>query len=200
MAQENPESRGTVRFPHRSPISLEQNEVGILHHAHMFDYSSSGIYFESDFYVPPGTELFIGIKNSPFHSPPGTYECYRAMIRWSRSLEHAAFDYGYGAELVGRARSGNGPRRHPRKACSVPTVIQGPGETARGIIRNVSYGGVFVRCSHAFAPGERVSLAVPHRKQQKIIVRQGEVVWADTGGVGIKFDPHGPADAGPSSS
>jgi hypothetical protein len=50
MANENPESRTAVRLAHRSPVSLEVNEIGIMNDAHMFDYSSSGLYFESDFY------------------------------------------------------------------------------------------------------------------------------------------------------
>ncbi|MCK7504471.1 MAG: hypothetical protein MZV70_10560 [Desulfobacterales bacterium] len=66
MANENPEHRSAVRLTHDSPVRLEQNEVGILHEARMFNYSSSGLYFESDYYLVPGTEIFIGLKSSPF--------------------------------------------------------------------------------------------------------------------------------------
>ena len=51
MANENPEHRSAVRLTHDSPVCLEQNEVGILHEARMFNYSSSGLYFESDYYL-----------------------------------------------------------------------------------------------------------------------------------------------------
>jgi hypothetical protein len=202
MANENPEHRTAVRFAHRSPIVLEQNQIGILHEARMFNYSSSGLYFESDFYLVPGTEIFIGLKHSPFRSGPGVYECYRSVIRWRKYLEHSGFDYGYGVEVKGKARSRGGPhrsqapRRHPRTACAVPTVLQNRNAKVRGVIQNASYGGVFVMCGDSFTTGQRLQLTIPLRKQQKLITRFGEVIWCDPNGVGIRFDE--PGAPGPS--
>jgi hypothetical protein len=141
------------------------------------------------------------VKNSPFRSPPGTYECYRAVIRWRKHLENSSFDYGYGVELKGKARSREKAppspelRRHPRKACSVPTLLQGRAGKARGVIQNAGYGGVFVRCDQAFTPGQHLSLTIPYRKQQKLITRLGEVVWAERNGIGIKFEPESSASS-----
>jgi len=197
MMNENPESRSSVRFAHQAPISLEHSEVGILHSARMFDYSSSGLYFESDFYLVPGSELFIGINNSPFMSPPGVYECYRAVIRWRKYLERSAYDYGYGVELKGRARSRSGPhrshapRRHARRRCTVSALVDDGRAKMRGIIRNVGFGGVFVACAGSFTAGQRLQLTIPLQKQQKLITRRGEVVWSDADGIGICFDPAG---------
>jgi hypothetical protein len=194
MAHENHENRTAVRFTHDAPISIEQNEVGVLHEARMFNYSSSGLYFESDFYLVPGTEIFIGLKGSPFTSTPGVYECYRSTIKWRKYLENSVFDYGYGVELKGKGspRAGTprsrAQRRQPRAACTIPALLQNQTEKARGVIHNVSHGGVFVMCSGTFAAGQRLQLTIPLRKRQKLITRRGEVVWSDQNGLGIRFD------------
>ncbi|MCU0562920.1 MAG: PilZ domain-containing protein [Desulfobacterales bacterium] len=195
MANENSEHRDTVRLPHDSPVCLEQNEVGILHEARMFNYSSTGLYFESDYYLVPGTEIFIGLKSSPFAPSPNVYECYRSVIQWRKYLENSVFDYGYGVELKGKAspkgaaRRPQTPRRHPRAACTIPALLQNQDDKAQGVIQNVSHGGVFVRCDGAFAAGQRLQLTIPLRKRQKIVTRSGEVVWSDRDGLGIRFDP-----------
>ena len=46
-----------------------------------------------------------------------------------------------------------------------------------------------MRCDQAFTPGQHLSLTIPYRKQQKLITRLGEVVWAERNGIGIKFEP-----------
>jgi Tfp pilus assembly protein PilZ len=205
MANENPEYRSTVRLPHETPVSLEQNEVAILHEARMFNYSSSGLYFESDYYLVPGTEIFIGLKTSPFAPSPDVYECYRSVIQWRKYLEHSVFDYGYGVALKGKAsprgaaRRPESPRRHARASCDIPALLQTETGKTRGVIHNVSHGGVFVRCDGSFAAGQRLQLTIPLRKRQKIVTRFGEVVWSDPDGLGIRFDPEAAPDgAGPS--
>ena len=202
MTNENPEHRAAVRLPHAAPIALAHNEVGVLHEARMFNYSSSGLYFESDFYLVPGTEIFIGLKSSPFTSSPGTYECYRSTIKWRKYLENSVFDYGYGVELKGKApsrgaaRPSRASRQHARSSCAIPALLQNETEKARGVIHNVSHGGVFVRCDGTFAAGQRLQLTIPLRKRQKIVTRFGEVVWSDPDGIGIQFD----AEATPEAS
>jgi hypothetical protein len=194
MLKENPEKRSCARLEHQTPITLESFEVGVLHEARMYNYSKSGLYFESDFYLVPGTEIFIGINNSPYTSAPGVYECYRSIIKWRKFLEHSAFDYGYGIELKGRvpcgkkARAASESRLHPRTPCSIPTVLQSHTRRVRGVIQNASYGGVFISCAEALSKGQRVFLTIPLKKKQKLVKRAGEIVWSDTNGVGIKFE------------
>jgi hypothetical protein len=201
MTNENPEHRAAVRLPHAAPIALAHNEVGVLHEARMFNYSSSGLYFESDFYLVPGTEIFIGLKSSPFTSSPGTYECYRSTIKWRKYIENSVFDYGYGVELKGKApsrgaaRHSRASRQHARSSCAIPALLQNETEKARGVIHNVSHGGVFVRCDGTFAAGQRLQLTIPLRKRQKIVTRFGEVVWSDPDGIGIRFDAEAEPEA-----
>ena len=131
MLRDNPEKRSGVRLGHRAPITLESFEVGAIQKGRMFNYSRTGIYFESNFYLIPGAEIYVGINNSPYASASEEYECYRSIIQWRKFLEHSAFDYGYGVELIGKvagdkkAEAKKESRSHLRKPCSIPTLIQG---------------------------------------------------------------------------
>jgi len=203
MLKDNPEKRSCARLGHQAQITLESFEVGVMHEARMFNYSKSGLYFESDFYLVPGTEIYIGISNSPYCSPAGVYECYRSVIKWRKFLENSAFDYGYGIEIKGRVPCRPKPgkagdaRKHPRTSCSIPTVIQSNSRKARGIIQNVSYGGVFISCSEKLSTGQRVFLTIPLKKKRKLITRAGEIVWRNQNGLGIKFEDQAAAVSPP---
>ena len=96
----NPEQRDKTRFTYEAPISLENNEIGLLHGARMFNFSAEGLYFESDYLFQPGTQLFIGINNSPYANDADVYECYCAEIKWRKSLKNSAYYYGYGAKYL----------------------------------------------------------------------------------------------------
>lgn len=203
MPKDNPEKRSCARLDHQAQITLEMFEVGVMHEARMSNYSKSGLYFESDFYLVPGTEIYIGISNSPYTSRSGVYECYRSVIKWRKFLENSSFDYGYGIELKGKIphRQNRGEvsksRKQPRKPCSIPALIRGNRRRARGVIQNVSYGGVFMSCTEELSLGQRVFLTVPLKKKQKLITRPGEIVWRNKSGVGIKFETQPADDSSP---
>ena len=194
MLKENSEKRSCARLAHQAEITLEGLEVGLMHEARMYNYSKSGLYFESDFYLVPGTEIYIGINNSPYTPQAGVYECYRSVIKWRKFMEHSEFDYGYGIEIKGKASSrsklgeSGESRKHPRTPCCIPTVIQSNSRKARGVIQHVSYGGVFIGCTEGLSRGQRVFLTIPLKKKQKLITRAGEIVWRNKNGLGIKFE------------
>lgn len=198
MDDENLERRQSARLEYQSRVTIEELEVGVVHEARMGNYSKNGLYFESDFYLAPGTEIFIGIAKSPYPSGAGLYECYRAVIRWRNELEESSFTYGYGAELKSRLphRRQPGPagevRREPRRRCAVPTLIESRGKRRHGEIRDASRGGVFIRCSDGLEVGRIVYLTIPLKNKQKLVTRLGRVVWSDDEGLGIEFAPDGP--------
>jgi hypothetical protein len=198
MEKENPEKRVNARIEHQTPITLEHFEAGIMHAARMHNYSKNGLYFESDFYLIPGSEIHIGIADSPFTSEHGVYECYRSVIKWRKFLENSFYDYGYGIEILARIPRPDQPgqardsRRQSRRSCSIPTLIQNKNRQIPGIIQNVNYGGVFVRCGEKPTKGQRVSLTIPLKKKQKLVSRSGEIVWSDENGIGIRFQTNAP--------
>jgi hypothetical protein len=55
------------------------------------------MYFESNFAPEIGTEIFIGVENSPYSSG---HDVYRAKVIWQKSLKDAQslFLHGIGAK------------------------------------------------------------------------------------------------------
>lgn len=200
MEKDNPEKRDGARIGHKAPVTLEHFEAGVMHAARMFNYSKKGLYFESDFYLIPGSEIYIGIADSPFATAPGVYECYRSVVKWRKFLENSFYDYGYGIEIQARlARPGKqgqrrDSRRQSRRPCSIPTLIQNKHRRIPGVIQNVNHGGVFVQCSEKPLKGQKISLAIPLKQAQKLVSRRGEIVWADENGIGIRFQNETPVD------
>jgi Tfp pilus assembly protein PilZ len=199
MEKDNPEKRVSARIEHRTPVTLEPFEAGVMHAARMYNYSKRGLYFESDFYLIPGAEIFIGISDSPFASAPGVYECYRSVIKWRKFLDTSFYDYAYGVEILGRAvkagasTSRRDSRQQSRRACSIPTLIRSRNRQIPGVIENVNPGGVFVQCSEPPAKGQKISLTIPLKKKRKLVSRLGEIVWCDKNGIGIRFQTDAPA-------
>ena len=189
----NLERRDKTRFPHQTPITLENFEIGLLHGARMFNFSAEGMYFKSDYILERGTELFIGITNSPYANEADVYECYRAQIRWRKPLKNSAFHYGYGAKFMemkpeaANIRREQNLRKHPRKSCTIPIKYVTKNQILQGEIKNISLGGIFLRTPHDLSVGQRLSLAIPVRKKGKIIKRIGSIAWTNHDGVGIEF-------------
>lgn len=198
MEAKNPEKRVSARIEHKTPVTLEPFEAGIMHSARMFNYSKKGMYFESDFYLIPGAEIFIGISDSPFASAPGVYECYRSVIKWRKFLEGSFYDYAYGVEILKRiarpaaAAQRRDSRRQARRSCSIPTLIQSKNRQIPGTIQNANHGGVFVQCSEKPSKGQKITLTIPLKKKQKLVSRFGEIVWCDENGIGIRFQTDAP--------
>jgi hypothetical protein len=94
------ENRSSSRFDHTSVLQIKDIQAGILHKAKMFNYSKEGLYFESDSQFKPGTQIYIGIKNSPYRTQPGVLAYHRGVIQWVRELEDSFFLYGYGVKLL----------------------------------------------------------------------------------------------------
>jgi Tfp pilus assembly protein PilZ len=191
--ESNPEQRNNTRFKHEAPVKLENFEIGVFHRARMFNYSDGGLYFESDYLISPGTELYIGINNSPYAQEPYVYECYRAEIRWCRPLKRSSYYYGYGAKFIEGFRQnknvegGADLRKHPRKDCTVPAKYVAGDKIFQGEIKNISSGGIFLKTNHPVSIGQRLHLAIPVRKKGKILKCSGKIVWSDQRGVGVEF-------------
>jgi hypothetical protein len=89
------EQRDDIRHKYKANILLETFSTGAYYEAKMFNYSRGGMYFESDYAPLPGTEIYIGIENSPYDAGA---DVYRAQIRWRKQLpnEESKFNYGVG--------------------------------------------------------------------------------------------------------
>jgi hypothetical protein len=95
--ESNPEQRDDTRFYHEATIMIEHYPKGKYYEGRMFNYSRGGMYYESDFAPEPGTDVFIGIEESPYSSG---HDVYRARVMWVKKLPDRAsfFYYGIGVK------------------------------------------------------------------------------------------------------
>jgi len=93
MAAET-DHRLDIRIKHKAEIQFENYYSGSAYYkAKMYNYSLGGMYFEADYAPLPGTEIYIGVKNSPYDAGA---DGYHAQIRWRRQLQSEATPHQYG--------------------------------------------------------------------------------------------------------
>ena len=92
-----PDHRADMRYRHETAIMYEHYRSGRYYEGKMFNYSRGGMYFESNFAPEFGTEIFIGVENSPYTSG---HDVYRAKVIRHVKLEGAdsLFSYGIGVK------------------------------------------------------------------------------------------------------
>ncbi len=193
----NTERRAKARLTHVTPVNIKDIRTGATYTARMFNYSETGMYFESDGLINPGTEVYIGIRRTPYERSPSDYNCYRGVITWRNKLvEDSHFYYGYGVKFA----SGNdskdagdndrGPtkniRKHPRKPFKKPIKFSDEKRVFKGWTGDISPSGVFVTSNYRFRSGRMITLAIPDKDGKDILIR-GQVVWSNKEGFGVKF-------------
>ena len=193
----NPERRAKARLTHVAPVNLKDINTGATYTARMFNYSETGLYFESDSLIDPGTEVYVGIRRTSYDKSPSDYNCYRGVIRWRGKLpEDSHFYYSYGLQFA----SGHEPiddgdnvrkpakntRKHPRKPLRKPIRFSDEKRVFKGWTGDISPSGVFVNANHGFRPGQIITLAIPDKDGKDVLIR-GQVVWSNEKGFGVKF-------------
>jgi hypothetical protein len=89
-----------ARKDHRAAVLIKKPESGSVFRSHMLNYSSRGLYFESNAMLYPNEEIDIGIDSSPYIEISNIYDCYRAKVQWRKNLPSDHFyKYGYGLML-----------------------------------------------------------------------------------------------------
>ena len=85
--------RSDIRIKHKTDIQFENYYSTTYYKARMYNYSPGGMYFEADYAPLPGTEIYIGIKKSPYDAAA---DVYHAQIKWRKQLLAEASPYQYG--------------------------------------------------------------------------------------------------------
>ena len=162
----------------------------------MINYSREGVYFESDSVLNPGMQVYIGIQNSPYASLPDVLEYRRAEIMWRRKLKRSFYRFGYGVKLGSLdneqtlnskdTKKTKNSRSHPRKPYKQSTMFSTQNGIFEGTTKNISSSGVFVMSKKAFEVGQTLTLALQY-KDGKDVKINGEIVWTNDEGFGLKF-------------
>jgi hypothetical protein len=188
----NLERRNKARLPYVCPISVKDVRTGASYSARLFNYSDTGFYFESDALLEPSTEVYIGLRHAPFEDRPSDYACYRMTVMWRRELkEDAHFFYGYGTEILplespGKAKSHRKQRRHPRRPFNRSVRFAADHTISEGLAVDISSSGVFVKSGKKLRVGQIITLRLPDKAGKDVVV-QGQVVWSNADGFGLKF-------------
>jgi hypothetical protein len=188
----NLERRDKARFPYVCPISVKDLMSGESCSARMFNYSDTGIYFESDALLEPSTEVYIGLCHSLFEDRPSDYTCYRTTIMWRKELKvDAHFFYGYGTQVLlpespGKAKPHRKERRHPRRPFNRQVRFAVDHTISEGHSVDISPSGVFVKSGKLVRTGQIITLKIPDKTGKDVFV-QGKVVWSNADGFGLKF-------------
>lgn len=85
--------RNNARIKHKADIQFENYFSGKHYKARMYNYSRGGMYFEADYAPLPGTEIYIGINDSPYDAGA---DVYRAQIRWRKQLKPPLSNHQFG--------------------------------------------------------------------------------------------------------
>jgi len=193
---ENFESRDAVRIEHISQLKVKDIGSGEIYEARMFNYSNSGIYFESDGLLEKGLKIYISIQNSPYFLSSGILEYYNGEVMWRKKLKRSFFNYGYGIQLVSDsskqdldsmdAKKSKEARKHPRKPFSRTMRFDTLKGICEGTTKNISPSGVFISTEEKLEVGQLIKLTFPIKKGKTAEVI-GQIVWMNEKGIGIKF-------------
>lgn len=209
----NPEERKSTRFKHKASITREDIAEGLNNGAKMFNYSKDGMYFEADFLLKAGDEIYIGIEDSPYSEEEGEYECYRAIVQWRKDFKgsESAYKYGYGikyyfsekessdeseeeiinlqllTDIISEKWKDGNKRKHPRKVISKRIIFAFKENIFKGVLKNISRGGAFIETRATFKMGHKLTLAFPRGARKKPFKLSGKVVWSSENGFGLEF-------------
>jgi hypothetical protein len=123
--------------------------------------------------------------------------CYRASVKWQKSISGSIFNFGYGVQIISEAgkekRTVRGSqekrdlRQHPRRAYSKPVYFTSQNQFYKGLTRNISRHGVFVKTNGTFNVGQTIKLVIPGTKIDNGVMLKGEVIHSHQAGIGVKF-------------
>jgi hypothetical protein len=92
-SKEKQEERSSHRFCYASTIMFVNPATGYYLEGRMLNYSSEGMYFESDFPVEPKANIYFGIQKSPYSLHNGFH---RANVIWCQALSDSKSGFHYG--------------------------------------------------------------------------------------------------------
>lgn len=98
--QKDIERRKSERINYKSAIMHNTRPPDFFYSGTMYNFSTGGLYFESNEDLLQGDKISISIKEPPAHflKPSGQY--IDVKIMWCQDLQEASYQVGYGAKLI----------------------------------------------------------------------------------------------------
>jgi hypothetical protein len=191
------ENRKSARTTQKSPVFVGNLDSGDSYTARMVNYSSNGMYLETDRVIPLEQEIFIGIENLPPGFSADAPKGYRVKVIWQKKLKDSIFNYGYGVHIVSAynipksstkgIQRGQDRRKYPRRSYQRPVFFTAQNQYFEGIIKNISRNGAFIEIKSNFSEGQSIRLVIPGTKIDKGVMLKSTIVHKDQAGIGVQF-------------
>jgi len=94
------ERRISERIKYKSAIMHNTNPPDFFYSGTMYNFSSGGLYFESNEDLLQGDEISISIKEPPAQFTKKSDQYFDVKIMWCEDLQGASYQVGYGAKLI----------------------------------------------------------------------------------------------------
>ena len=194
------ERRSDIRTNYKSPATVEDSK-GIIYRARIVNYSSNGLYIETDWPLKAGTEIYIDMEKSPYASSTFDFlDRRQAVIRWHVKLKDSFYSHGYGIKYIRDFEEKAPPirvlkepkteeemRRYPRKHFSNSVYFTSQNHYFEGLIHNISKNGMFIETRDIFNEGQSVRLVIPGTTIDNGTMLKGEVKHLNRKGIGVQF-------------
>ena len=179
----------------------------------IYNFSNSGLYFESNQTFYTGEEIFVEILDQPQSSEVGFELLFDVEIVWRKKLEDSVFKQGYGARFTKPVESieksigesfarKSPPRRYPRPAIKEKTDARAyprkkfrkwlsfnyKNIMCRGWVTNISRGGAFIETDRRFSLGEKIKFVVTASKTREKMQLRGWIVRLAPQGFAVSFE------------
>jgi Tfp pilus assembly protein PilZ len=190
------EKRSEPRVYYELPAVVEKPDHKDAHQATIQNYDNSGLYFKTDLLLEVGEDVTIGIASVPDDISGDSGERFRIKILWVETLSDSPGLYGYGARTVPtaaekRVRKTDDDmselRKHPRKKYYKWVFFVSEGKHCKGLMHNISRGGLFIRTRENLSKRQQIRLVIPGTLIDQGTMLRGEVVHTNPEGVGVKF-------------
>jgi hypothetical protein len=88
------------RFNYKSAILHSTNPPDFFYRGTMHNFSTRGLYFESDEDLLQGDEISVAIQDPPQPLNKKSREYFDIKIMWCKVLQSTKYQVGYGAQII----------------------------------------------------------------------------------------------------
>ena len=92
--------RESERIRYKSAVLHSTNPPDFFYRGTMHNFSTEGLYFESNEDLLQGDEISISIQNPPPQFTVKPQEYFDVQIRWCKILNSTDYQVGYGAKII----------------------------------------------------------------------------------------------------
>jgi hypothetical protein len=92
--------RESERIRYKSAVLHSTNPPDFFYRGTMHNFSTEGLYFESNEDLLQGDEISISIKNPPPQFTVKPQEYFDVQIKWCKILQSTEYQVGYGAKII----------------------------------------------------------------------------------------------------